>query len=134
MLLGQFLFDVMVDPPIETGFPALPSLDWWSFGLWLVRRRSRLRVQGRSMLPLLRPDDELLIDPRAYRHRPPRVGDLLVAEHPQRPGLRLIKRVAAVAGDRCLLLGDNPLESNDSRDFGWVALAQVQGRVCCRFG
>lgn len=87
------------------------------------------------MAPLLEPGDEILIDPRAYRRRRPRPGDIVVARHPYRTDVRLIKRVAAVSEDgTCTLTGDNPTESTDSRTFGAIPHTYILGRVTCRFG
>ncbi|HEY9738578.1 MAG TPA: S24/S26 family peptidase, partial [Trichocoleus sp.] len=54
--------------------------------LWLLRQRLRLRVVGRSMLPLLRPGEEVLVDLWAYRGKAktgspqhPQPGDIVVA-------------------------------------------------------
>ncbi len=86
------------------------------------------------MAPLLKPGDEVLVDPRAYRRMPPLPGDIVVARHPYRTDLRLIKRVVSVSGSgRCYLKGDNLLESTDSRTFGLVGLKQILGQVTCRF-
>ena len=86
------------------------------------------------MLPTLEPGKEVLINPRAYAQQPPQGQDLVVAEHPQRPGFRLIKRVAAVDGEgACDLRGDNPEESTDSRQFGWVKQDSILGQVICHF-
>ncbi|NEP45516.1 MAG: nickel-type superoxide dismutase maturation protease [Okeania sp. SIO2H7] len=86
------------------------------------------------MLPLLLPGDEVLVNPRAYRRRLPRSGEIVVACHPTRPALRLVKRVAAVSGDRsCVLMGDNPDWSTDSRSFGAVPIDRVLGRVTSVF-
>ncbi|MGF1478117.1 MAG: nickel-type superoxide dismutase maturation protease [Cyanophyceae cyanobacterium] len=105
----------------------------WDLLLWLLRRRQRFRITGMSMFPLLKPGDEVLLDPQAYRKQPPTINDLVVAQHPQQPQLRLIKRVVAVLEDGCYLKGDNSLESTDSRSFGAVSCKQVLGRVTCRF-
>ncbi len=86
------------------------------------------------MLPLLKANDEVLIDPCAYGERSPQVGDLVVAIHPRQPGLKIIKRVVQVEGDRCFLLGENLAESTDSRSFGWIKQDLLQGKVVCRFG
>ena len=81
---------------------------------WLLRRRKRYRVTGNSMRPLLVPGDEVLADPNAYRGRVPLVGEIVVAPHPHTPGLKIIKRVAAVHPDGYVhLRGDNPDESTD---------------------
>jgi nickel-type superoxide dismutase maturation protease len=102
--------------------------------LWLLRRRRRFRVTGESMLPVLKPGDVVLADPLAYRHSPPQPGDIVIARHPLRRDVTLIKRVSAVSEDgRCRLEGDNPAASTDSRTFGWVAAEQVRGRVTSRF-
>ena len=105
------------------------------FLLWLLRLRRRFRVTGTSMLPLLKPGQEVLVNPRAYRQAPPCPGDIVVARHPYRPDLQLIKRVVATTEDgRCHLEGDNPSESTDSRAFGAVPVSSIVGQVTSRFG
>jgi nickel-type superoxide dismutase maturation protease len=86
------------------------------------------------MLPTLMPGEEVLINPRAYVQQAPKVQDLIIAEHPQQPGFRLVKRVAAVNGQGCCnLRGDNPEESTDSRQFGEVLQDGLLGQVICHF-
>jgi hypothetical protein len=46
--------------------------------LWLLRRRKGFKVVGNSMLPLLQPGEEILIDLNAYREIVPQVGDIVV--------------------------------------------------------
>ncbi|MBF2036377.1 MAG: nickel-type superoxide dismutase maturation protease [Leptolyngbyaceae cyanobacterium T60_A2020_046] len=113
---------------------ALPSSQVQDVVLWLLRRRRRFRVRGNSMLPALKPGDEVLIDPAAYRQRSPQPGELVIAQHPHQPHLRMIKRVHWVAPDgACDLRGDNPSESSDSRTFGLVDPQLILGRVLCTF-
>jgi nickel-type superoxide dismutase maturation protease len=112
----------------------LNESSWRELLLWLLRFRKRFRVIGTSMLPLLQPGDEVLVDPRAYKQAALRVGDIVVSRHPYRVDVRLVKRITAILGDgRCLLEGDNPSDSTDSRSFGAVAPQQIQGRVISRF-
>ena len=86
------------------------------------------------MLPLLLPGDEVLVNPRAYRRRLPKPGEIAIACHPARPNLRVVKRVAAVSDDGyCLLLGDNPAQSTDSRSFGAVSVENLLGQVTSIF-
>jgi nickel-type superoxide dismutase maturation protease len=86
------------------------------------------------MAPLLEPGDEVLVDPRAYRQTPPCYGDLVVAWHPYRSDLLLIKRVARVLENGyCVLEGLNPAESTDSRAFGSLPPERILGRVTSRF-
>lgn len=102
--------------------------------LLLLRRRSRFRVTGNSMIPLLKPGEILLVDLAAYRQKSPRVGDIVIAWHPHRTNLKIVKRVASVLDDgSCFLIGDNSAESTDSRSFGAIAFAGILGKVCCKF-
>ncbi|MBU6230540.1 MAG: nickel-type superoxide dismutase maturation protease [Cyanobacteria bacterium REEB459] len=101
--------------------------------LWLLARRRRLRVVGESMMPLLQPGEEVLVDPNSYRRHPPQPGDLVVASHPHQPGLELIKWVVYGQGDLYFIAGINLGASTDSRSFGLVSRAHLLGRVVCRF-
>lgn len=123
----------MVERPHPTPPHALRPSRWMDVGLWLLRRRQRFRVTGDSMRPLLVPGEEVLIDPTAYHRRAPQPGDVVVAEHPQRPGFRLIKWVVAVEPQGCFLQGVNLAASTDSRTFGWVSPHRILGQVVCRF-
>jgi len=124
-----------MNSPLETTSPPsqLRSSQLADVVLWLLRQRRRFRVAGGSMLPLLEPGTEVLINPRAYRHQPPQPGDLVVAYHPHQRGLRLIKWVVYVDADGCFLKGLNPIASTDSREFGLVLCGEILGRVVCRF-
>ena len=86
------------------------------------------------MVPLLQPGDEVLIDPRAYLRDSPSPGDIVVARHPYRTDLRVVKRVASVLENgNCELEGDNRSESTDSRYFGPIPPQRILGRVTSRF-
>jgi len=112
----------------------LAMANWRSVLLWLGRRRRRFRVTGNSMVPLLQPDEEVLVNLNAYRHTSPRLGDIVVAEHPDRPGFRLIKRIVSINDHgHYFLEGDNRSESTDSRAFGSVSAAHIIGQVTSRF-
>ncbi len=108
--------------------------NFWDILLWLLRRRKRFRVVGVSMLPLLLPGDEVLVEQWAYRRSRPCLEDLVVIRSPQQPEIRLIKRVIAVnQSGACFVQGDNPSQSTDSRVFGWVEPQLILGRVSSRF-
>jgi signal peptidase I len=73
------------------------------------------------MAPALIPGDRVLFDRLASRLEEPRVGDIVLARHASRPGVRFIKRVAdrdGLAANEVWLLGDNAGESTDSRTLG----------------
>jgi len=80
------------------------------------------------------PDGALvLVDRRAYATRAPRLGEIVLARHPYRTDMRMVKRVAREPqGGRVALMGDDLEASTDSRDFGAVALGQILGRVVLR--
>ncbi len=102
--------------------------------LWLLRLRRRFRVTGASMIPVLKPGDEVLVNPRAYRRMPPNPGDIVLVQHPYKIDLKLVKRVTSRLEDgRCYLEGDNRTESTDSRTFGPVAPEKILGQVTSRF-
>jgi signal peptidase I len=99
-------------------------------------RPFRVEVVGGSMRPALEPGEWAI----AVRARPPRRGNVVVLEHPERPGFELVKRVTAIDGDampagRSLeaetiwVEGDASDASTDSRAFGPVRLDGVRGRV-----
>jgi len=85
------------------------------------------------MRPTLRPGDQVLIDPSAYRRHPPRIGDVVLARHPYRRDVEMVKRIARTLPDgRLLLSGDNPEESTDSRTLGAIPPGLLRGRVVLR--
>ncbi len=83
------------------------------------------------MLPFLAAGDQILGDPSAYSNDAPREGDLVLARHPFRPALKIVKRVARVVpdGGACVLAGTNPSESTDSRTLGTLSPDNIIGRV-----
>ncbi len=96
--------------------------------------RARVAVEGRSMAPTLMPGDWLLADPEAFRGRPPGVGELILVPDPRAPRRLLVKRVVGVDQLGWLLVaGDDPAASTDSRTFGAVDPAAVEGRPWFRY-
>ncbi len=81
------------------------------------------RVVGHSMTPLLKPDHLVI----ALRLRSaPAVGEVVIFKH---DGLDKIKRITKVAGNKIYLEGDNKKYSRDSREFGWLSLESIAGKV-----
>lgn len=90
------------------------------------------------MRPTLEPGDWAL--GVAVGRRGLRRGDVVVLEHPERPGFEVVKRIRGIGGDprptggslegsELWVEGDDPASSTDSRQFGPVNEAQVKGRL-----
>ncbi|WTW97261.1 nickel-type superoxide dismutase maturation protease [Streptomycetaceae bacterium NBC_01309] len=84
-----------------------------------------VQVGGGSMLPNLADGDRVLV---RYRARV-RVGDVVLAVRPDRPEVRMVKRVRERRDGGWWVLGDNPHRSSDSRQFGPVPDELVAARV-----
>jgi len=96
----------------------------------------RVAVAERSMEPALRPGDWLLVRRSLRPGRPPRIGpgQVVIARHPIRPDLLLVKRVARREPGGWWLESDNPgAGAVDSRAFGVVPPELIEGRVLARY-
>jgi nickel-type superoxide dismutase maturation protease len=107
-----------------------------AIGVALFRwRPARIEVHGASMVPTLMPGDWALAVTRR-RFRP---GDVVVVEHPGRPGYEMVKRITRAPNERVdervlgedefWVEGDREDASTDSRHFGPVRREQVKAKV-----
>jgi signal peptidase I len=98
-------------------------------------RPARVAIEGVSMAPTLLPGDwVLVVTPERYER-----DDVVVVEHPQRPGYEVVKRIVGVPGDTVgdRVLGDDEYwvegdfahRSTDSREFGPVSSANLKAKV-----
>ncbi|HEV8564815.1 MAG TPA: S26 family signal peptidase [Actinomycetota bacterium] len=97
----------------------------------------RVEVEGASMVPTLLPGDWAL----AVGTRRLRRGDVVVVEHPGRPGYEMVKRLTGVPRDRLgsdgrvlgddewWVEGDHEPGSTDSRHFGPVSREELKAKV-----
>ena len=88
------------------------------------------------MQPALQPGDWLLALRPVRAGRGPRIrpGQIVIARHPGRPGLLLVKRAARRDGAGWWLDSDNPgAGAVDSRVFGVVPQHLIEGRVLARY-
>jgi nickel-type superoxide dismutase maturation protease len=90
-----------------------------------------VEVAENSMLPELRPGDWLI----ARRTRRIRPGQVVLAWHPSRAGLLLVKRAAHRADGGWWLESDNPAApgATDSSRFGPVPPDNIVGWVVARY-
>ncbi|MDR0569393.1 MAG: signal peptidase I [Spirochaetaceae bacterium] len=97
-------------------------------------------AEGRSMLPAIQPGAVMIVAKTAYglrlpgaerylfRWSLPKQGDVVIFVAPD--GALAVKRCAGVVGDRAFIaLGDNSLQSYDSRSYGPIPLASIIGKV-----
>lgn len=85
----------------------------------------RVRVEGFSMTPTLRPGDWLLV-----RHGAPvRPGALVLARFRRRPDLLVIKRAVIEWDGGWLLASDNAAQGSDSRQYGVADVLATAVRV-----
>ena len=90
----------------------------------------RVTVAERSMEPALRPGDWLLV----WRTRRLRAGQIVLARHPGRPDLLILKRAARRVDGGWWLESDNPdVGAVDSHRFGAVPGDLIEGRVLGRY-
>ena len=92
-------------------------------------RYGLLDVDGPSMAPTLSHGDRLVCRYGAGV----RPGAIVVARHPLRQELLVVKRATERRTGGWWLLSDNSLVESDSRDYGPVPDELVLGRVLCRF-
>ena len=103
--------------------------NWKDRLLYFLGRRSAFHIEGASMSPTLKDGDVVLID----KHATVDIGGVVLAQHPYKTSVKIVKRVAAREQNGDLILaGDDPAESTDSRAFGAVSIQSVIGKVTCR--
>ena len=81
------------------------------------------------MEPTLSPGDFVLVNRLSYKLHPPARGDLVVVRDPQVPSRFLVKRIADLSVSGAYVVGDNEIQSRDSRTFGPVPRDFIVGRV-----
>jgi type IV secretory pathway protease TraF len=75
------------------------------------------------MLPGLKPGQIIIAKTKIGKLKQ---RSIVIVEH---DNLEKIKRIKAIKNNRIYLLGDNPQESVDSRQFGWLTSEQVIGEI-----
>lgn len=62
-----------------------------------------------------------------------KVGEVVVVEREDRPGVFLVKRLVRIEGEKYWVEGDNKSSSTDSRQWGAIAPEEIVGRVLLRY-
>ena len=84
------------------------------------------RIVGDSMLPGLPPGKIVVGLRRNRRTRQLKPGKVVIIHH---NGIEKIKRIAQVKDGQVYVLGDNLLDSKDSRHFGWLDASSIKALI-----
>lgn len=94
--------------------------------MYFLGRRRGIIVEGNSMSPTLENGEKIFIKSAKKIE----VGDIVLAKHPYKKSVKILKRVAEITEDGKLnLIGDNPSESSDTRSFGLILTENVIGKA-----
>lgn len=83
----------------------------------------RFTVSGNSMLPTLKPGQDVLVSCWFNKYR---IGDIVVIRHESK---EVVKRISKIDDRRIFVEGDNKIESTDSRKFGWIDKKDISGKL-----
>lgn len=83
----------------------------------------RFKVFGHSMMPILKPGQEILVSSLPYLFSKPKKGQIVAFKEGKK---FIVKRIKMVAENKILVSGDN---NNDSKEFGWIGREKIIGKV-----
>ena len=98
----------------------------------------RVVVQGTSMEPTFHPNDWLLVRYRfsGSKQLTLRIGDVVVIEREQQPGILYIKRIAKIesdgSGQESYFVESDNKSGTDSRTWGYLSKGELIGKVITR--
>jgi signal peptidase I len=104
-----------------------------SFGIF-----GRVVVQGESMEPTFHPKDWLLVRYRYFGRKPLtfQIGEVVVIEREQQPGILYIKRIAKIekdgSGQESYFVESDNKSGTDSRTWGYLSKGELIAKVITR--
>jgi signal peptidase I len=95
---------------------------------------SRFKISGHSMEPTFKDGDRVVINRLVYLFSSPKTGDIVALKHPKNGDKILLKKIKkVVAGNQFFVVGENKLDSTDSRYFGKVNKGLILGKFWFRY-
>ena len=108
----------------------LPKASFYQWALIPLGYLYQYECEGNSMSPTLKNGEKVLVDKSPETIE---VGDIVLARHPVEQISDVIKRVQKInERGHYFLVGDNPEDSNDSRQYGAVTREYIKGKVVAR--
>ncbi|QQR83747.1 S26 family signal peptidase [Candidatus Peregrinibacteria bacterium] len=104
--------------------------DWPEKLKWLIGKRRRFKVNGNSMSPVLEEGETVY----AKNVKRLSVGDIVIAHHPFKKSILLVKQIKWIEGQRVMLQGVNPHQSTDGRQLGLIRITDIVGQVTAKEG
>jgi signal peptidase I len=83
----------------------------------------RFKISGHSMMPLLRPGQEILVSSIPYWFKDPKAGQIIAFKDGNK---FIVKRVLKVEDGKFQVSGDN---KKDSKEYGWIEIDKIIGKV-----
>jgi len=84
---------------------------------------SKYKISGHSMMPALKPNQEILVSSLPYLFKNPSKGEIVAFKNENQ---HIIKRIKEVGDGKFLVQGDN---QKDSKEYGWISKNLIIGKV-----
>lgn len=81
------------------------------------------------MSPTFQENDHVLVSNLPLVWSAPKVGDIVVFEKEDK---MYVKRIGEIKSKKFFLVGDNPVDSLDSRKFGLINSSKIKGKVIAK--
>lgn len=83
----------------------------------------RFKISGHSMMPLLKPGQEIIVSSLPYLFSNPKQGNVIAFKSGNK---FIVKRIKKITGHKLLVTGDN---KSDSKDYGWINKKDIIGKM-----
>lgn len=84
---------------------------------------AKFKVSGHSMIPKLKPGQQILVSSLPYLFSKPKVGDIIAFKDGKKS---IIKRIKNIKKNKYLVKGDN---EGDSKNYGWIDRKEIVGKL-----